>query len=176
MSIEKFIPGFSGDTVPYVQANTFVIQNITNAEALAVWIYLLTLPKDWLVMKAHVKKHFKIGDDKIKRIFAYLNKHGLIEYIKERDAKGRMGKILEIRILNGSRFISEQMTTGVKSTPPVNQTSGKPPTTKNINKQIKQKEKKKQIGFLKDRKINKEMKQATKFWEPGNPDYDRVNG
>jgi hypothetical protein len=176
VAIEKFTPSISGEIIPYVQANTHVIQNITNAEALAVWIYLLTLPKDWLVMKAHVKKHFKMGDDKIKRIFAYLNKQGLIEYIKQRDSKGRMGRILEIRVLNGSRFVSEQITTGVKSTPPVIHTSGKHPTTKDINKQIKEKEKKKQVFALKDQKINnRELKQTVKFWEPGNPDYDRVH-
>ena len=26
-----------------------------------------------------------------------------------------------------------------------------------------------------DKKINNELKQTAKFWEPGNPDYDRVN-
>lgn len=29
--------------------------------------------------------------------------------------------------------------------------------------------------FSNDKKINKELKQAAKFWEEGNPDYDRVN-
>lgn len=140
MSVEKFNPSISGESIPYVQANTHVIQNIDNLEALAVWIYLLTLPKDWLVMKSHIKKHFGIGDDKIKRIFAYLKRCGLIEYVRERDEKGKLRKS-EIKVLNGTRFINPKKPTGVKTTPLENHTCGKHPTTKNIKKQIKQKEK-----------------------------------
>ncbi len=139
MSIEKFNPSITGETIPYVQANTFVIQNITNIEALAVWIYLLTLPKDWEVVKAHIKKHFGLGDNKVKTIFAYLNKHLLIEYIQERGEDGKMRQI-EIKVLNGSRFIPEAETAGSITAPPENRTCGKQAPTKNIDKQRKQKE------------------------------------
>jgi hypothetical protein len=138
MSVEKFNPKISGETIPYFQANTYVVQNIKNMEAGFIWIYLLTLPKDWQVIKSHIKSHFGIGDDKIKKIFAYLNKHRLIEYVRERDENGKMRKS-EIRILNGSRFIPEESNTyeksatGVKIHPLDNHTCGKPPTTNNID-------------------------------------------
>lgn len=155
MSVEKFNPIISGEPIPYFMANTYVVQNITNMAAGFVWIYLLTLPKDWQVMKSHIKKHFGIGDDKLKGIFSYLNKHKLIEYVRERDSLGKLMTI-EIRVLNGSRYINEQeddelfekpevpigvkTSTGVKTHPVDNHTCGYPPPTKNIDKQIIQKE------------------------------------
>ncbi len=43
------------------------------------------------------------------------------------------------------------------------------PDNKPYNKQIKN------LVSQKDQKTNKEMRQPAQFWEPGNPDYDRVN-
>jgi hypothetical protein len=104
MSVEKFNPKILGEIIPYTQVNTRVIQEIDNMEAGFVWVYLLTLPKDWKVVKAHLANHFKMGKAKIKKIFAYLKSHNLIEYIRERLPNGQLSTI-DIRVLNGSRFI-----------------------------------------------------------------------
>lgn len=262
MSIEKFNPVISGEAIPYLQANTFVVQNITNIEAGFVWIYLLTLPKDWIVVKSHIKKHFNIGDGKIKRIFAYLHKHGLIEYVQRRNETGKMEKS-EIRVLNGSKFKIDTkqpsypqilsggtktggtetappvFTAGSKTVPPVFRTSGFRGTTNNIsitNKETEQKkeksfckieqkkantqkhgfaasmdaaanerkhieehQKRKGLEMVKDGQLNGvvksmdkyrqptfeplrtdtrngDIRQTAKFWGPGHPDYDRING
>lgn len=145
MSIEKFNPTISGEIIPYTQINTKVIQNIENLEAGFVWVYLLTLPKDWKVMKSHLKKKFGIGEDKMKQIFAYLRKCNLIEYVRMRNKDGTLNTT-EVRILNGNKFKNLQSkkscaTTGVKNHPQVNHTCGKHHTTKNIdNKENKKKE------------------------------------
>lgn len=128
MSVEKFNPSICGETIPFIQVNREVIQHINNPEAGFIWVYLLSLPPDWEVVKAHVQKHFGIGVDKLKRIFAWLSRHKLIEYTRGRRPDGKMGKT-HIRILNGSKFIFDTKevihTTGVKTTPLENHACGK---------------------------------------------------
>lgn len=144
MSIEKFSPRITGEVIPYTQVNTHVVQNITDPIALAIWVYLLTLPPSWNVVKEYLEKHFKIGQDRIKKTFAYLHRCGLIEYVRGRNENGRLQKV-EIRVLNGSKFLNnienkklstEIATTGVKTTPVVNHTCGKQPPINNIYNKI----------------------------------------
>lgn len=103
MSIEKFNPSIRGETVPYLQVNRNVVQSIRDPEVLAVWVYLLSLPNDWEVIKNHVQNHFKIGEKKLRSIFSSLRKHQLIDYIQNRNDDGKLGKH-EIIVLNGSKF------------------------------------------------------------------------
>lgn len=104
MSIEKTI---SYEEIPYFQIYTHVIQNINDLEAGFVWVYLRSKPKDWEVIKEHLKNKFNIGDDKLKKIFSYLASHKLIKYVRTRDDKGKIIKV-EIVVLNGSKFINDQ--------------------------------------------------------------------
>lgn len=137
MSVQKFNPRILGEVIPFTQVNTKVIQQIKNIEAGFVWIYLLTLPPDWQVVKVHLMNHFGIGELKIKKIFSYLNEHNLIEYVRERLPNGQLGRT-DVRILNGNRFKS---TTGAENHPVVNHTYGFSGTTKEINnKEINNKE------------------------------------
>lgn len=91
--------------IPYTQINTYVIQNLTNMEAGWVWLYLLSKPVDWLVIKAHLKNHFNIGNAKVKSILSYLAKCHLIENIQIRDEKGRIVRT-DVNVLNGENFIN----------------------------------------------------------------------
>lgn len=136
MSIEKFNPRILGESVPFTQVSTKVIQEITNLEAGFVWVYLLTLPPDWQVVKVHLKNHFGIGELKLKRIFAYLNEHKLIEYTRQRLSNGQLGAV-DVRILNGTRFKNPVVqTTGIENHPVVNHTYGFQATTKEINNKL----------------------------------------
>lgn len=165
-SIEKFDPHseIEGEAIPYLMASTTVIQNIKDPIAGFVWIYLLSKPKNWTVVKEHIKNHFNLGDDRIKAIFSYLRAHNLIEYVREKDDNGKFVKV-KIRVLNGSRFITNPdegkppvdnpSATGVKTTPVENHTCGKQATTKNrtITKERScYKEKKKQKSFYENNK------------------------
>lgn len=148
MSIEKFNPRIYGEAIPYTQVNSKVIQEITNMEAGFVWVYLLTLPPTWKVVKEHLKNHFGIGKEKIKSIFSYLNKCNLIEYVQDRSNDGKMGQS-DIRVLNGNKFINYSgSTASPENRPPVKPVAGESPTTKNIinNKDIYIKNKDKDIG------------------------------
>lgn len=133
MSVEKTI---SYEEIPYFQVYTHVVQNINHLEAGFVWVYLLSKPSNWQVIKEHLKNKFSIGDDKMKEILAYLNKHRLIEYITHRCPKGRIEK-QEIKILNGSKFLNDEevkelstgdaktdRSTGVKNQPQASHTCG----------------------------------------------------
>jgi hypothetical protein len=126
MSVEKFKPTIENECIPYAQIRQEVIDNITNLEAGFVWIYLISKPSSWQVIKEHLKHKFGIGDKKLKVIFAYLRKCNLIEYIQTKDEKGSFGKS-NIRILNGSRFVSypQEKPAGSIWVPPGLGTSGK---------------------------------------------------
>lgn len=125
MSIEKYNPKMEYEIIPFAQININVIQNITDMDAGFVWVYLQTKPKDWKIIKEHIKNHFKIGNAKIKKIFSYLAKHNLIEYIQENDEQGKFGQH-DIRVLNGSKFKTYPQIDagGSENRPAVNRSTG----------------------------------------------------
>lgn len=136
MSVEKFKSNkIIGETVPYTQVNTKVIQNINDLSVLGIWVYLLSLPPDWKVVKEHVRKHFNVGEKKLKKIFAYLVSCNLVEYVQERNNDGTMGSF-DILIKNGSKF--NVPTARSKTALAVNRPSGEEGTTNKIdNKRYK---------------------------------------
>ena len=167
MSVEEFNPRFTNEEIPFFIIHRNVVQEISNPEAGFVWVYLRSMSAEWKVIKKHIQNKFGFGSDKVKDIFSWLNKHQLIEYVRERDENGKL-KTCEIKVLNGSRFISiiesdliesvDKATTGVKSTPMVttgvkNQRVAKPAGGKqvtninNINK-YKQKEQRESSASL----------------------------
>lgn len=107
MSVQKFNARsrINNQVIPYTQVNTAVIQTITNPEAGFVWIYLLSKPSSWVIIKAHIKNHFGFGDKKIKTIFAYLHLHNLIKYHQVRTEDGRRISHTDIEVLNGDDFV-----------------------------------------------------------------------
>jgi len=196
MSIEK-LDSFKikKSNISFTTIPNKVVQNIKNAEALAIWVYLLTLPPDWKVIKEQLKSHFSFGDNKIKRIFSYLVRSKLLQYSRERFLDGRLGEI-EINISCGENFDENEpfialndnkivnISTGVKTIPVVtsgmetrrveNQTSGSG-ALQNIYKNIKEKKETKPAAqnFYKP---NQELKQTAKEWGPGHETWDRLHG
>lgn len=155
MSIEKVdFQKVVKEQIPYTLVYTKVIQHIHDPLALAMWVYLLSLPSEWNINKTQLKKHFKIGDDRLKRTLAFLSKTNLIEYVRMRNAQGVLG-ICAINVLCGNKFVNIQediecATTGVKATPVENHTCGNPSPYKR-NKNIKEnKEKKGNISCASD--------------------------
>lgn len=142
MSIEKHTQTKSfmleKEANPFTQINNIIINNITFMEAGWIYLYLLSKPANWIVVKEQLKNHFKIGDDKLKRIFSFLFKSNLLEYVQVKNTQGQFEQT-KIRILNGSKFkiITENaatmrapkeskdvQTAGSISTPPEIHTSG----------------------------------------------------
>lgn len=193
MAIEKLdFTKVRHQKLPFTQLFNKVIQNIKNAEAFMVWAYLASMPYDWNVCKKQIQKKFGYGIVKLRQIFSYLNRSNLIEYSQERKEDGTVGNII-IQVLCGDLFDVDEpwISTGKiksvspvvspvrqKTAPPVNRADGKQHPTKEIRdtKEIKkEKIKQRSPSDLKFQNQN-QIKQTAKFWEPGNPDYDRING
>jgi hypothetical protein len=126
MSVQKFNPAITSESsVPFTMVPNNVIEEISDCHVGWVWLYLQKKSSNWEVVKSHIKTKFKIGDDRIKKIFAHMHKVGLLEYRRERDERGRLKKV-EIKILNGSKFnpLGVNQSTGVKTTRVENHTCG----------------------------------------------------
>lgn len=112
------------EKIPFTLIHTKVIQTITDYFAGFIWVYLQSLPSDWKINKKHLQKHFCIGEDKLKKHMAYLNRTHLIEYVRTRDELGLLSEI-KIRVLNGTDFNENNTSsTGVKTTPLVTSSTG----------------------------------------------------
>lgn len=93
MSIEKIDFSYvSQEKKKFTTHLNAVLQNLTDPAALGVWAYLSSLPEKWTVNKAHLRKHFNIGRDKMDRILSYLEKNNLLVTGQERLEDGRLGK------------------------------------------------------------------------------------
>jgi hypothetical protein len=67
-----------------------VFKSNLSPESLGVLCYILHLPDDWILRKKQLMSHFKIGRDKIDRIFKELGAAGyLAELIKLRGENGK---------------------------------------------------------------------------------------
>lgn len=160
MSVEEFNPRITNEEIPFFMVDRNVVQNISNIEAGFVWVYLRSMSSTWKVIKEHIQKHFKIGEKKCKSIFAWLNKHGLIEYVKERDSKG-VWTTSEIRVLNGSMF---KASTGAEIHPVDYPPGGESRT--NINKQNNtDKKSNKSFCSSDDEREKNEQYLFDRFWE-----------
>lgn len=82
-----------------------IILHIKNSDAYMVWSYLFSHSANWDVIKTHLKTKFSIGDTKLKKIFSYLHRAGLVEYFQPNN--GKFSK-QSIRILCGSRFLKDE--------------------------------------------------------------------
>lgn len=89
---------------PYAQILNMVLQEITNTEAGFIWAYLQSLPPTWEVHRNHLRRKFKMGEVKYKKIMAFLKKSNLIDYIQERDENNHF-TTSKIFVKDGNDFI-----------------------------------------------------------------------
>jgi hypothetical protein len=146
MSVESYDPRVTQEADPFFMISRKVVQEIDDPVAGFIWVYLRSMSSTWKVIKAHIQSHFGLSDDKIKKVFAWLNAHNLIQYRQQRLPSGEMGDH-EIHVLNGRDYFkpenvqkstkksikSKVVAGGGFTAPPVNRTTGKSGT--NINKQ-----------------------------------------
>ena len=163
MSVQKLdFQRITKDHTPYTVVLNSVIQSINNPEALAIWVFLYSLPTDWQINKEFLKKKFSLGDKKMRAIFSDLNRANLIQYVQERNDDGTLSA-LSIHVLSGEHFDKSQtfeaeetaqaktasadvQPVGQKTTLAVNRTSGLEALQKKyINK--RNKKEKKERGF-----------------------------
>lgn len=92
---------------PFTQICNTVINNIKNGDAFLVWCYLYSKSSNWKTIKQNIKNVYGFGDVKINKIFSYLNRAKLIEYVQGKCANGQFAPV-QIRVLNGSKFDKTQ--------------------------------------------------------------------
>jgi hypothetical protein len=91
----------------FTQINNNVINNIKDGDAFLVWCYLYSKTPNWKTIKQNIRNVYGFGDAKIKKIFSYLRRANLIEYVQNKCAKGQYQHV-QIRILNGKKFDKTQ--------------------------------------------------------------------
>lgn len=153
MSIEKLdTVKLKQEKIPYTMHLNYVLQNVKDHLALAIWCYLTSLPDDWHVHRNQLMDHFDIGRDKLGKALKYLNVNKLIEYVQEKthDGQFHVSQIIvkcgiEFEILNKSRVIHNNATAPLKTRSTDFPLSGETAATKEINNKKEIKEKK---GFV----------------------------
>jgi hypothetical protein len=76
------------DRVPFEIVPRDVIQSIPNPDALAIWVYLLTKPTNWVVRKTEIMEHFSIGRDRYAAAMRYLRDEKLVVHTHIKDETG----------------------------------------------------------------------------------------
>ncbi len=109
MSVQKFKPVFdqgnlTRESVPFTQLCNKTIQNCTNMEVIGMWAYLQSMPSQWILNPDHLKKHFKIGKNKVYKILSYMIEAKLLVRHVHISAKGTRIKTT-YTVLNGVEFI-----------------------------------------------------------------------
>ncbi len=192
MSIEKLDSmKIKKANIPFTMISTKVLQSIKDAHSLALYVYLCSLPSDWIIQKEQIKKHFGLGDKRLKQIFSYFIRSKLLCYTQERNDDGTTKEVM-IHLLCGENFdqnepyiaqLKNKITGGAEidpvvpvgsiTAPPANGTCGSGALQKKY-KATKEIKEKKVFAKLEKSKAN-EPKQTAQFWEKGNPDYDRCH-
>ncbi len=89
MSVEKRKPSeFKNKSIPFVVLQSDVIAHIKNADALAIWVYLCSKPKDWIVRKNDIFQQLGIGRKRYADAIKILTDIGLLRLVTIRSAKG----------------------------------------------------------------------------------------
>lgn len=101
----------------FTQIHNNIINNIKNGDAFLVWAYLYSKTNDWKTIKQNIKNVYGFGNDKIEKIFSYLARAKLIEYVRIKCANGKYSGV-QIHILNGSEFDAKQAFKGDAPLPP----------------------------------------------------------
>lgn len=106
MAIEKLdFETIVREKIGYTIILTEIIQHIKDANAYMVWSYLYSHSANWKIIKNELKTKFKLGNTKLKRIFSYLNRCGLISYFQQNTGKF---SDFSIHILCGNKFNKDE--------------------------------------------------------------------
>lgn len=124
MSVEKATLSKS-DT--FVVAPSESIKLITDPVALAIWIYLLDRPDNWIIRTTQLKDRFEIGRDRVRKALTHLLNVGLLErkYLQDESGKMQGTDVIVHAIHRGPENQASGSTEGLKNRGPENPTVGK---------------------------------------------------
>ena len=101
MSVQKYVVNkLNGNftTIP-----NKVLQGIREAEALALYCYIASLPHGWTFYKDQLRKHFKFGVKKLDNLLQLLSKYKLIRTYQLRTNQGQFGDF-GLDVFDGNDF------------------------------------------------------------------------
>ena len=109
MAIQKYKPVYEEGNIkvqraPFTQLCNKVLQTCSNLEAIAIWAYLQSQSDTWELSPSQLKKHFKIGKNKIYDILTYMIDTNLLVRNVHRSANGRKEKT-SYTVLDGTKFL-----------------------------------------------------------------------
>jgi len=73
----------------YTAFPTHILQRIDHLDALAVYVYLVSKPEDWIVRPNQVRKHFGFGVDRYQKAMRELRNIGLARDAYPQDGNGK---------------------------------------------------------------------------------------
>lgn len=89
---------------PFTQLYNKVLQTCTNMEAIAIWAYLQSQADNWELSPSQLKKHFRIGKNKVYDILTYMIDTNLLVRNVHRSANGRKEKT-SYTVLDGTQYL-----------------------------------------------------------------------
>lgn len=178
--VEKLQSRLFKEDLGFTQLLNETINEIKDPCTLGVYCYLASKPEEWIICKKQIREHFKIGVDKLDKIFKRLIEFGLLSIVREKE-NGKFTGIdyyLHLRINPANK--------GVDSTPVKTTPMERPPiyiNKDNINKDIKEKIYKKENDCEIDEVIEKaqecldntKTKLPTVIGEVKNVEYQETN-
>ena len=84
-----------------------VLQNLRDIEALGLYCFLLSLPNGWEFHKNHLRKHAKVGINKLNSLLAILEDHALVKTVQIRSEKGRFAHF-DLQVNDGTAFVYKE--------------------------------------------------------------------
>jgi len=87
MAIDKLVKHQAG--IPFVMNSRDVIQSIKNPEALAIWVYLQSLPENWVFRETQIRSHFSIGRTRYLSAMRELRESGLYQVKRRKNDAGQ---------------------------------------------------------------------------------------
>lgn len=89
------------DKVPFEIIPRALAQAITNPDALAIWIYLVTKPTNWIVRKTEIMEHFGISRYRYADAMKLLKDMKLVTIAHVQDEQGKMiGTVIWVHASN----------------------------------------------------------------------------
>jgi hypothetical protein len=129
LPINKEKERFVQEKLPFEMVSRDVVHKIQLPEALAIWVYLITLPSNWVPRREQLRERFDLGRDRYGAAMKELRDLGLVWDAIVRDGQGKIvEKVMTVQALFDSQ--RESLVTG-KPTSRVYQPDGQTDHLKN---------------------------------------------
>jgi len=129
LPINKEKERFVQEKLPFEMVSRDVVHKIQLPEALAIWVYLITLPPNWVPRREQLRERFDLGRDRYGSAMKELRDLGLVWDAIVRDGQGKIvEKVMTVQALFDSQ--RESLVTG-KPTSRVYQPDGQTDHLKN---------------------------------------------